>query len=45
MFLDAIKTIWEGSGFANITWQQCLMIGLACFLIYLAIVKKFERAS
>ncbi len=42
MFIDAIKTIWEGSGFAGITWQQCLMIGLACLLIYLAIVKKFE---
>ncbi len=42
MFLDAIKTIWESSGFANITWQQCFMIGLACLLIYLAIVKKFE---
>ncbi len=42
MFLDAIKTIIQDSGFAAITWQQCLMIGLALVLIYFAIVKKFE---
>jgi len=42
MFLDAIKTIISDSGFAALTWQQCLMIGVACVLIYLAIVKKFE---
>lgn len=42
MFLEAIQTIWGESGFAAITWQQCLMIALACILIYLAIVKKFE---
>ena len=42
MFLEAIQTIWTNSGFAALTWQQCLMIGVACILIYLAIVKKFE---
>lgn len=42
MFLDAIKTIFMDSGFAALTWQQCLMIVVACLLIYLAIVKKFE---
>lgn len=42
MFLDAIKTILTNSGFAALTWQQCLMIGVACVLVYLAIVKKFE---
>jgi oxaloacetate decarboxylase beta subunit len=42
MFLEAIQTIWSTSGFAAITWQQCLMIGIACVLIYFAIVKKFE---
>jgi len=42
MFVDAIKTIFAGSGFAAITWQQCVMIIVACVLIYLAIVKKFE---
>lgn len=28
--------------FADGGWQQLLMIGIACFLLYLAIVKKFE---
>jgi sodium ion-translocating decarboxylase beta subunit len=42
MFLEAIKTVLADSGFASITWQQSLMIGVACILIYLAIVKKFE---
>jgi oxaloacetate decarboxylase beta subunit len=42
MFLDAIKTILQDSGFAAITWQQCVMIALACVLLYFAIVRKFE---
>lgn len=42
MFLEAIKTIFTDSGFAVITWQQILMIGVACVLVYMAIVKKFE---
>lgn len=42
MFLEALQNVWSNSGFASITWQQCLMLGVACFLIYLAIVKKFE---
>lgn len=42
MFMDAIKKIWESSGFAALTWQHGVMIAVACVLIYLAIVKKFE---
>ncbi len=42
MFIEAIKTVWTDSGFAALTWQQCLMLAIACVLIYLAIVKKFE---
>ncbi len=42
MFTDAIKTIWESSGFAALTWQHLVMIAVACVLIYLAIAKKFE---
>lgn len=42
MFLDAIKTLLQDSGFAAITWQHCVMIFLACVLVFLAIVKKFE---
>ncbi len=42
MFIDAIKTILQDSGFAAITLQQGIMIVVACVLVYLAIVKKFE---
>lgn len=42
MFSDAIKTILADSGFAALTWQQCIMLIVACALMYLAIVRKFE---
>lgn len=42
MFIDSIINLWEGSGFAALTWQSLLMILIACVLIYLAIAKKFE---
>ncbi len=42
MIIDALKTLWETSGFAALTWQHLVMILVACVLIYLAIVKKFE---
>ena len=42
MFLESIKMIWAQSGFAAITWKELVMLGVACVLIYLAIVKKFE---
>lgn len=42
MFLDAIKTIITDSGFAALTWQQCVMLFIACVLVYFAIVKKYE---
>lgn len=39
---ETLSKIWNGSGFSIISWQQILMILVACFLIYLAIGKKFE---
>lgn len=42
MFLDAVRTILQDSGFAALTWQHCVMIVLSFVLIYLAIAKKFE---
>lgn len=42
MFLEALQNVWSSSGFSAITWQQILMLVIACFLIYLAIAKKFE---
>ena len=37
-----LKNIWEQTGLANGTWQQYVMIVIACFLLWLAIVKQFE---
>jgi len=42
MFLEALTGIWAESGFAALTWQHLLMIGIACILIYLAVVREFE---
>lgn len=42
MITDALGTIWQNSGFAALTWQYFVMIIVACVLVYLAIVKKFE---
>lgn len=42
MFTDALKTIWTDSGFAALNWQYGVMILVACVLVYLAVVKKFE---
>jgi sodium ion-translocating decarboxylase beta subunit len=42
MFIETLKKLWQDSGFANMTWQQGVMIGLACFLLYLAIAKEYE---
>jgi sodium ion-translocating decarboxylase beta subunit len=41
-FLDTLQKIWSDSGFTWMTWQQLLMIAVACILVYLAIFKKFE---
>ena len=42
MFFDALKGILADSGFAALTWQHGVMLAIACVLIYLAIVRKFE---
>lgn len=41
-FIETITKIWNDSGFSAMTWQQGVMILVACVLIYLAIVKKYE---
>lgn len=40
--LAILKNLVMGSGFFAVTWQQIVMILVACVLLYLAIVKKFE---
>lgn len=42
MILDKLVQFWQGTGFANVDIYQLLMISVALFLIYLAIVKKYE---
>lgn len=42
-FGDTLMKFVQSTGFFNATdWQQWVMIGVACVLLYLAIVKKFE---
>ena len=40
--LDVLQTIWLESGFASIGWKTIVMLVLACVLLYLGIVKKYE---
>lgn len=39
---DTLLKIWGTSAFTAMTWQETVMIGVACVLIYLAIAKKYE---
>jgi oxaloacetate decarboxylase beta subunit len=41
-FGEVILDFIRDSGFAAITWQQALMLGISWFLIFLAIKKKYE---
>ena len=44
VFLDSFLGILRDSGFAMLidNWQNIIMMGVACFLVYLAIVKQYE---
>lgn len=42
MFGDSLVKILQDSGFASLTWQALVMLVVSFFLVYLAIVKKFE---
>ena len=41
-FKEVLMSIITESGFAALTWQTVVMLVVACVLLYLAIVKKFE---
>ncbi len=41
-FIDTLQKLVNESGFTTMTWQQLVMLGVSCVLVYLAIVKKFE---
>ena len=43
--MDIVKTLsnlWETSGLANFTWQNAVMLVIACVFLYLGIKKQFE---
>ena len=44
--LETLKTLWTDSGFQSFFvdggWKNLIMLGVACVLLYLGIVKKFE---
>ena len=37
-----LSNLWDTSGFANFTWQNAVMLVIACVFLYLGIKKKFE---
>lgn len=39
---DTMNKLWTSSGIAGLEWQSYVMIAIACVLLYLGIVKKFE---
>ena len=41
-FLDALSGLFQSSGLMSLTWQNYVMIAVACFLFYLAIKKQYE---
>lgn len=42
MIVDKLIQFWQSTGFASATYGQLLMIAVSLFMIYLAIVKKYE---
>ena len=40
-FLEALKGLWNDSGFTQLAWQNYVMIAVACFLLFLAIKKQY----
>ncbi|MEE0981844.1 MAG: sodium ion-translocating decarboxylase subunit beta [Acutalibacteraceae bacterium] len=42
LITNLLAGMWEASGFALLTWQNGVMIGVSVVFLYLAIAKKFE---
>lgn len=42
MIWNTLLDIWQGSGFANMSIPNLIMLVVACVLLYLAIVRKYE---
>ena len=39
---EVLRGLWESSGFAMLSWQNCVMLCVSFFFLFLAIRKKFE---
>ncbi len=42
LITNLLAGLWDASGFALLTWQNGVMIGVSVVFLYLAIAKKFE---
>ncbi len=42
LITNLLAGLWESSGFALLTWQNLVMIGVSVVFLFLAIAKKFE---
>ena len=42
LILEVVKGIWGNSGLAQLSWQNCVMLLVSFFFLFLAIKKKFE---
>lgn len=41
-FAEIVGRLWESTGLVGLTSGQCIMLLIGCFLLYLAIFRKFE---
>ncbi|HCK78071.1 MAG TPA: glutaconyl-CoA decarboxylase subunit beta [Dialister sp.] len=41
-FMRALVSVWTDSGFAVLTWENCVMILVGLVLLYLSIAKEYE---
>ncbi|MGN0504547.1 MAG: sodium ion-translocating decarboxylase subunit beta [Ruminococcus sp.] len=41
-FIDSLKGLFEVSGLTALSWENYVMIGISCFLLFLAIKKQYE---
>ena len=41
-FMRALVSVWTDSGFAALTWENCVMILVGLVLLYLSIAKEYE---
>ena len=44
-FMRALVSVWTDSGFAALTWENCVMILVGLVLLYLSIDRKSTRLN